>query len=217
MINRIVGLHFSPRGGTATITEKLIYELADDMAKECGSEISCELYDLFRGSDLPVIDDSAVVVIGMPAVIGKLPLPALDKIKNMQGKGAMTLALVSYGTMTYGNALYELYRAIEEQGFKVVGAGAFVARHTGLTDSVLKRPDMDDFEILREFANAATGKLKRLAGCDIEGLKIKPAPINIKGSVPIHRISRISPKAAVIAENTIEKIYRLRNEPEWYL
>lgn len=218
MVNRIVGLHFSPRGGTATITERITGEIFDRLSECDLGEVTCESYDLFRRpEEMPELDENTVVVIGMPTRIGKLPMPAIRLLREAQGAGAMTVDVVSYGTNSYGNALYELYDLTDGQGFKVIGAGAFIAKHAGVSCDVLKRPDAEDIKEIRDFASAVAGKIKRLAGCDVEGLRIKPAPIYVDGKRPVHRISRVSPKAAAAAELALEKIFVKRKNSEWHL
>ena len=220
MINRVVGLYFSPRGGTAKITEQIAKEVAAELQDRCtgGQEIACLCYDIDRvpATELD-LDENSVVVIGMPVRVGKLSLPALAKLREISGSGAMAIELVSYGTMSYGNALYELHYHAEDMGFKVVGAGAFVVKHRGPGDRNLVRPDLNDLNEIRDFSAAISNKLARLSGCEIDALRIKPTPLLIAGRMPIHRISKLSPDAAVIAERTFEKVTVFRKNPEWYL
>jgi len=218
MINRIVAMHFSPRGGTATITEQIVNCLAGELSEMVGGEITCDYYDMLRRPNRkPVIDQDTVVVVGLPVRIGKLPVPAMKLIEELSGDGAMTIALVSYGTRSYGDALYELYRLTEERGFKVIGAGAFVSKHKGVKDVSLIRPNIEDMQNISDFADAAMRKLRRLSGSQVESLRIKPAPIDVCGKIPTHRISKISPKAAAIAENTLERICISKRDIEWFL
>ena len=218
MIRRVVGLHFSLSGGTAKITERITRELAANLDADAIENITYECYGL--GDCIacrPKIDEDTVVVIGMPVHVGKIPLPAIRLLSSINGHGAMTVAVVSYGAATYGNALYELYNYAEELGFKVIGAGAFIAKHQGRKDMVLVRPDIQDVEAIEEFCRATSGKLTRLSGSMIEGLRIKPAPLLLAGKMPVHRVSRVSPKAAAAAERAVEKVHKKRNEPEWFL
>jgi len=218
MINRVVGMHFSPRGGTATITEKIASDLADEFSELVGEHVNCEFYDLYRRPEKkPVFDRDTVVVLGLPVRIGKLPLPALEIIKGCCGEGAMTIAVVSYGTRSYGDALYELYRFAEDQGFKVVGAGAFISKHKGVRDTTLVRPNRDDMDIISEFVSATCGKIERLSGSQVDNLRIKPAPMDICGKIPTHRISAVSPEAAALAENILERVCVFKRDAEWYL
>ena len=219
MIRRIVGLHYSPLGGTAKITERIAREIAEELDRVTAEDISCsccDMLDIMNGIvEAPHFDEETIAVIGMPVRVGKIPLPAIKLLRQISGQGAMTVALVSYGTPTYGNALYELYNYADELGFTVVGAGAFVAVHGRKLD--LKRPDLSDVEAMEEFGRAVSRKLARLHGSDIEGLRIKPAPLMLSGKMPVHRISKVSPKAAAIAELTFEKTNLRRREPEWFL
>jgi len=218
MINRVVGMHFSPRGGTATITEQIVGILANELSDMVGSEVCCESFDMLRKPDCrPAFDKDTVAVIGMPVRIGKLPMPAIKLLKEISGSGAMTIAVVSYGTRSYGDALYELYHLSEDSGFKVIGAGAFVSKHKGVRDVSLVRPNREDLDAIGAFTDAAMGKLRRLSGSQIESLRIKPAPIDICGKLPTHRISTISPSAAALAENILERVCVKKRDIEWYL
>ena len=74
-----------------------------------------------------------------------------------------------------------------------------------------------DIDSLREFSTAVSEKIKRLAGCEIDELRIKPAPVEVNGRMPVHKISRISPKAAEIAQEIFEKLSLIRRRSEWFL
>lgn len=215
MIKRVVALHFSPLGGTAKITDRIARGIAADLNRAFACDVAMESYDVLDFiDDIPEFDEETIAIIGMPVYVGKIPLPAIKLLRQLEGNGAMTITLVSYGTPTYGNALYELFNYSEELGFKVVGAGAFIARH-GLNN--LSRPDLRDIEAMEEFCIATAGKLKRLSGCEVEGLRIKPAPLMLAGKMPTHRVSKLVPKAAAIAELAFERTNLKRREPEWFL
>lgn len=218
MIKRVVGLHFSPRGGTAMITERIAKDIAAHLNNNSASAVKFECFDLVDcaiNHEQLDFNDETIVVVGMPAYVGKIPLPAIKILKCLQGGGAMTITVVSYGNNNYGNSLYELYNYVDNQGFVVVGAGAFVTRH-GRKD-ILVRPDNEDAEAISDFCKSTANKLIRLAGSSIDGLKIKPVPLTIHGKMPIHRISRIAPKAAATAQMALEKANLRRKEPEWFL
>lgn len=232
MIRRVVGIHFSPVGGTARMTDRLTQQLAE-MLRDCSPEpVETETYELLRlGDDTIILDEETVAVLGMPVYVGKVPIPAIKALKNINANGAVAVAAVSYGARTYGNALYELQHFAEDRGFRVVGAGAFSVRynrrlrgrgtgsgnvHDG-ADAAGSTMYSGDVRALTEFGTAVAGKIKRLAGCEIEGLKIKPAPLEVSGRLPIHRMSRVSPKAAAIAQGMLERIAVRRRESEWFL
>lgn len=200
------------------MTDALAEEIRERLDEFCPEEIPYESINLLnmRDGELP-IDDETVAVIGMPVYVGKVPLPAIAAMKKIAASGAMAITAVSYGARSYGNALYELQHYVENQGFKVIGAGAFAVKYknSGLINRI--RENAIDKAHIDEFAVAASEKIKRLAGCEIEGLKIKPAPLEVSGKLPLHGISRISPRAAAIAQEFIERINILHSESEWYL
>ena len=202
------------------MTHRMVETIAAGIS-ECSSEkVDIKYCDICRaGSDDTAIelDDETIAVVGMPAYVGKLPLPGVRIINNIAGSGAMTIAAVSYGGRSYGNSLYELQHVLEECDFKVIGAGAFMISYMASRGSSRSAGPTMDVTSLSEFSKAATAKIARLAGCEIEGLKIKPAPIEVKGRMPVHMISKFSPKAAAIAQEMLEKMSFTRNSSEWFL
>lgn len=218
MIKRVSAIYFSPLGGTALMTNKLATVIASELSECSPEEIITESYNIAKDPNAEItIDDETIVVLGMPVHIGKLPLPGIKVLQKIGGEGAMTIPCVSYGGRSYGNALYELQHLAEEQDFKVVGAGAFMVSYAAVRGSQRSAPPVTDIISISEFAKAAAGKIRRLAGCEIEGLKIKPAPVEVNGKMPVHKISRISPKAAEAAQEFLQKINRRRKKSEWFL
>ena len=218
MIKRVTGLYYSPVGGTAIMTERLARSIRD-MLDDCSPEdVTLECCDLLKEQAAGIkVDEESVVVIGMPVYVGKIPLPAAGALRKIAGNGAMTIASVSYGGRSYGNALYELKSLAEDCGFRPVGAGAFLISYMARRGSARSSAPALDTEAMAEFSNAAAAKIARLAGCEIEELKIKPAPLEVSGRMPVHKISRVSPKAAAAAQKVIEKISLLKRHSEWFL
>ena len=200
------------------MTEHLAREIRG-ILNDCSPEdITVECHDLLREQPAGMmVDGDTVVVIGMPVYVGKIPLPAAAALRKIAGSGAMTIAAVSYGGRSYGNALYELKALAEECGFKTLGAGAFLIRYMAVSGKGRGRTPMLDVDSLTEFSKAASSKISRLAGCEIEELKIKPAPLEVSGRMPVHKISRISPRAAAGAQKLIEKVSPLKRSSEWFL
>ena len=218
MIRRIVGIHFSPIGGTARMTDRLTAQLADLLQDCTPYEITRETYELMGTSPGTVeLNDETVAVIGMPVYVGKIPLPAAEALRKISGNGAMTIASVSYGGRSYGNALFELKSLAEDCGFRPIGAGAFLISRMARRGGAHGFATALDGEAMTEFSKAAAAKIRRLAGCEIEELKIKPAPLEVSGKMPVHKISRISPRAAAAAQKVIERVSLLKRHSEWFL
>ena len=218
MIRRVVGIYYSPVGGTELMTEALARKIGTILDDCSPLDVSVECHDMLKDESSRIaFDDETVAVIGMPVYVGKIPLPAAAALRNIAGNGAMTLAAVSYGGRKYGNALFELKRLTEECGFKAIGAGAFMISYMARRGSSRSAAPMVDTEALSDFSKAASEKIKRLAGCEIEELKIKPMPVEVTGRMPVHKISRISPKAAAVAQEVFNRMSVLRRRSEWFL
>jgi len=124
---------------------------------------------------------------------------------------------VTYGGRSYGNALYELNHIAEDCGFKPIGAGAFMHSFMAIRGSSRPSEPLMDTAVMSEFCKAASAKIKRLGGSEVEALKIKPMPVEVKGKMPVHKISRFSPGAAAIAQSILDYISIKRRESEWFL
>ena len=217
MIRRIAGIYYSPAGRAATMTEILAGEIGVLLDDFVSDDVSVELYDLLSEGERGIpMDDETVAVIGVPVYVGKIPLPAARALRRIAGSGAFAVAAVSYGGRTYGNALYELKSIIEDCGFRPVGAGAFLIRHNVLKGS-LKSVPVFDSDTMGAFAKAASAKIRRLSGSEITELRIKPAPVEVRGRMPVHKISRIAPGAAAAAQKVIEKVSVRKKRSEWFL
>ena len=217
MIRKVIGIYYSPVGGTEKMTETLARKIGAILDDCSPLDVSVECHDMLKEQSSIVLDDDTVAVIGMPVYVGKIPLPAAAALRKIEGNGAMTLAAVSYGGRKYGNALFELKRLTEECGFKTIGAGAFMISYMAIRGSSTSTTPAIDLESILDFSKAASEKIKRLAGCEIEELKIKPMPVEVSGRMPVHKISRISPKAAAVAQGVFNRMSVMRRRSEWFL
>lgn len=195
MIKSVAGVYFSPSGEAAKITKKISKVIRDCVESISVEEIRCEYEDMLVKSSEHVngmeFDPETVVVIGVPAVSGRLPSPCVDMLKKNRGNGAFAIILVTYGNNTYGDALFEMYTLMEEAGFNVASAAAFARGNAIFGKSRGRKPDREDIEKIIEFAKISANKIRRFTGTAIEEMRIKPAPLNIKGSMPTRRPLRI--------------------------
>lgn len=217
MIEKVTGIYYGPSGETEDMTRRIAEEIAAALNECIPSDISLEFFD-FNADEVSEaeFDDDSLVVIGMPSYMGKMPLLGIKALSMIRAAGTMALAAVSYGSTTYGNALYELKHYAEDRGFKVVGAGAFTIKRPGLIKRGIRETVIDE-GTLEEFVRAASEKIIRLSGCEVEDLKIRPVPLEVRGRMPIHKISRVSPSAAAMAEALNERISIIKRKSEWFL
>lgn len=205
MIKKVVGIYLSSMEESIEIIEGVAEEIANKLNEECVCEIEREYYDFgdILTNDGATFDTETVVVLGVPVVAGKIPMACLKLLKMLDGGNAMTVAVATYAGASYGRALQDLYSFAEMRGFKVVSAGAFVARH--VKNSIFKkvmenRPDARDFEQMSTFGKISGRKIRRLGGCEVELLQVKPAPLNIGCCSKNAIIGRVK-----------------RKDPEWFL
>lgn len=92
-----------------------------------------------------------VAVIGLPVYAGRLPLKLDDFFAALNGNGAMAAAVVMYGNRDYDDALLELKMRLEERGFAVPAAAAFIGEHTFSSKIATGRPDASDLAIAAGF------------------------------------------------------------------
>lgn len=219
MLRKVVGLYYSPLGYSAEATMKLASEIAGNLSQECEfiDTVACECIDLMKTSiDEDIIfDNETVVVIGMPEKTGRLPLDCVKIMQKLHGSESMTVAVVMHTDYSYGESLYELYTFAEEQGFRVISAGAFIAETPSRRNSNVGRPDELDYRLLSSFAGDSSRKLARLSGCTINGLKVKPAPLYISSNRNAFT-DLLRPVRRVIRSAT-GIVYNKRREPEWFL
>lgn len=193
MIRNVVGLFFSPSGETAKITKKITKEIAGRLDDICAEDVGFSYVDLLKEEDRDALcfDGETVVVIGMPVYSGRIPEICRPMIRAMQGNGALTVAVVSYGNNSYGDALYELYSFAGDQGFSVISAGAFVAQHAVFAKVAEDRPDAYDVQQMIEFGKISANKVRRFACTEIEAMRGRPAPLEVKGSMPSKKPLRL--------------------------
>ncbi len=207
MIRRIEGLCFCADYGAAEITERIVAEIANRVDKLVPDKLerSCSDIPLRAAKGDLNFDCESLVVICVPVIKNRVPMPCIRMLQHLHSKGALTVAVVNYKGASYGQALFELYSFLDGQGFNVISAAAFVS-HPVCNRLFVRisnaRPDEKDLEMFKTFGSLTTGKLKRLIGTDVDCLKIKPAPLNI------------SCKSSLIVK-TVHVIKR--REPEWFL
>lgn len=124
-----------------------------------------------------------ILVISMPVLAGRIPKVATEQIKKIKGENTPAIAMVVYGNRDYDDALIELVDVITENGFKIIGAGAFIARHSIFPQVAQNRPDEKDVKIIQSFAEQCLRKI------EIEEPKI----INVKGNRPYKEYSSSLP------------------------
>lgn len=93
-----------------------------------------------------------LVVLAAPVYGGRIPTIPGGIFTNLKGQKTPAIVLVTYGNREYEDSLLELKNLAEENGFVVLGAGAFVGPHTFAPVAGAGRPDEADLAAVRELA-----------------------------------------------------------------
>ena len=142
MLHKISLYYFSPTGGTKKAGETFCQEMAGKV----------EVIDLGVPKQTVREPEGEVVVFAAPVFGGRIPKLVTDKIRKLHGNGKRAVTLAVYGTRAYEDALLELNRAVEGQGFQVAASAALIARHSIVPEVGAGRPDEKDQEEIRDFA-----------------------------------------------------------------
>ena len=108
----------------------------------------------------PELKPTDLVIFGMPTYAGRLPNLMLKYLDTIEGNGAMTIPVVTFGNRDFEDSLKELTEILESKGFRTFAAGAFSCEHSFSKILGAGRPDRQDEEEIRDFAEKAFIKLK---------------------------------------------------------
>ena len=177
-IKRAAALYFSPTGGTRRIASRLASALCP------GAE---ELDVTVRPAAREFAADE-LAVIAAPVFGGRVPALSVERLRGITAHGTPAVVVAVYGNRAYEDALLELCDAAAERGFRVIAAGAFIARHSIVPDIAAGRPDSADFAALERFAAAVREKLAAAPAAEALSAVTPPGsrPYREFGGVPMH-------------------------------
>jgi len=162
-------MYFSPTGSTKKVVNSIVEDIMKLKKIENRSSIDFTLPNE-RENELN-FDENTLVVLGVPVYAGRVPNILLKFFQKIKGNNAIGIPIVLYGNRNYDDALIELYDIMRENGFKILGAGAFIGEHSFSKILASGRPDSMDFREIENFAEKLCSKLDGFSGED--KLKIK--------------------------------------------
>lgn len=141
---KTTAVYFSATYTTKRITEYIASALSDKSS----------FIDITNDNSLQPISlsDDELLIVGIPVYGGRVPAIATERIKRFKGNNTPAVALAIYGNRHYDDALIELYDILTECDFRIVSAGAFIARHSIFTKVASDRPNEQDFNEMDSFA-----------------------------------------------------------------
>lgn len=129
-------------------------------------------------------DDDTLTVVGMPVYAGRIPQVCVDSLRKLKSSGSPAIAVVAFGNRDYDDALLELKDILEDCGFTIIAAGAFVTQHSIFPKAGENRPDKNDFDVINNFAENCSIILDKFDD-------IKNKKIDVKGNKPYKEVSII--------------------------
>lgn len=177
-IRKITQCYFSPRG----TTKKVVTAIARQFS---GPSVSFDLMEQPLTKQEQLSSDT-LLIIGMPVYAGRIPKMCAEMLKNLRGSNTPAIAAVVYGNRDYDDALIELRDLLKENGFSLISAGAFIARHSIFQDVAPNRPDTKDRRILKEFSEKSSVILDKFKENTATDLQVKGnSPYCQPGNVPL--------------------------------
>ena len=170
---RHYNIHFSPTGGTKKVANIICGTLEGDFNE---IDLCCNI------ENTSLVEDD-ICLVSVPSYGGRVPVTAIERLKNLKGNGAKAVLNCVYGNRAWEDTLTELQDTLEEQGFRCVAALATVAEHSIFRQFATGRPDEKDKAELIEMA----GKIQERLNEDFTG------PLVLEGSHGTYKVFGGSP------------------------
>ncbi|MBQ6851221.1 MAG: 4Fe-4S binding protein [Oscillospiraceae bacterium] len=94
-----------------------------------------------------------LVIVASSVFEGRIPAPAVDKLKKLKGNGAKAILLAVFGNRAVDDALLEMKDVMVSGGFVPVAAVESSVQHSIMPQVESSRPDADDKKEIEEFAS----------------------------------------------------------------
>ena len=147
-IKRVKLIYFSPTG----TTQKVLESIAQGLNIENVEHINLTLPG-GTNTPLPTFADE-LVILGAPVYGGRLPVEAINRLKQLRASKTLAVPVVVYGNREFEDSLLELKNLAIELGFHPIAGGAFIGEHSFATKDLPianGRPDRLDVQKAMEF------------------------------------------------------------------
>ncbi|MCD7900135.1 MAG: EFR1 family ferrodoxin [Bacteroides sp.] len=146
-------------------------------------------YDITQSSlaENIIIGSENLLLVGVPVYAGRIPAIAIDALNRFKGNNTPAVIICVYGNRDYDDALLEMKDLVENNGFKVISAAAFIAQHSIFPKVGQNRPDEKDFIKIDEFGTKTAGILKSITDITtLPDLEVKGnRPYKTPGKIPL--------------------------------
>lgn len=174
-------------------TQKIVVAVAEQFN---GKLLKHDITQSVPSEDI-VCGENDILIIGMPVYAGRIPVQGAKAIGKLAGANTPAIIVCVYGNREYDDALLELKELVENNGFKIISAAAFVAQHSIFPQVAAHRPDTSDIELARSFGARSNTIISSLPDCrsipsiNVKGNKPykipKPIPLKPKGNAKCNK------------------------------
>lgn len=154
-IRKATAVYFSPTGGT----KKVVLLLAQALGMEVEELDITDCEETICDRTFP---EDEVVIFGIPVYGGRVPSPALEKIRRIKGKETPVVLTAVYGNRDYEDALLELKEVTDTNGFIPAAAVTAIAEHSIMRRFAAGRPDGKDEGVLKTFGEQIAKRLQEI-------------------------------------------------------
>lgn len=139
-------------------TRKTVRAIANGLTDTAAAEIDFTMPAARENAPATFSADD-FVVFGVPVYVGRIPYFCKDYLGNVKGTGTPCAIAAVYGNRHFDDALVEMEDLLTANGFKVLGAGAFLGEHSFSANIATGRPDATDLMAANQFGQQLAEKL----------------------------------------------------------
>lgn len=178
----VKAIYFSPTRTSEKVTMAIARKIAMKLKRPLED---INITKTYARDEIPEFSTNDVLILGLPVYAGRIPEVVEEYIHNLKGKRTKAIPIAVYGNRDYDDALLEMRNILDENGFEVIAAGAFIGEHS-FTDKVATgRPDEKDLEEARAFGDSIAVKLEDIGENAIGSLEVKGNyPYEERGALP---------------------------------
>lgn len=160
-IKKITAAWFSPTGNT----RKIVQAVAGSAAERLGAPLETIDFTLPAARENEITSGKhELLVIGLPVYAGRIPNKILPFVhEKVKGDLAFALPVVTFGNRSFGDALSELTLELMMGGFRIAGAGAFVAEHCMVPELGTGRPNEKDLRGAKTLGRHTADRLSEIS------------------------------------------------------
>lgn len=185
IIDKIVNIYFSPTHSTEKIVNSILKGMGIGDQRVINLNSLKQRYSV-RFHFLP----SEVVILGIPVYEERIPTLLYPVLYKIKGQHQLMILVVTYGNISPGIALKQLYGIMSDQGFKITAAASFIGEHSfSVADTKFApgRPDNQDLKKAVLFGEQIHKKIKSAKKIeDIQELHIGGKLLSMGRFLPKH-------------------------------